>query len=545
MYGEQRSLSNETLIRIFLNVDRHDRKTLRLCSRAWRNLLNPFVFDRIRLKSFGGKACVCRRCDTPKERDRCMFRHMWADPSERFVAHSLRTLGPLVRHVAIPTTSYSLRYVMMLIKRCKNVTSISIHTDFIHMVNVQLLRNEARVAAAVANMSVGEDPTGPSVLQRLVQMDPLYGLENDHDDAMDDAPSIPGSPLIVSKKLSNALRPILRGRPDVELCGALPLELFKQPLLTLLKLVQNLTLSNMASTSNTNGLSVWPQPVWRVMPPLEKLRILVTRCPEMTSLAFSSTLALPSPRNKTTVGLSSSFLTAFTLQSASMDHRHAPGAHHGCDPCSNPWPSITSLSIDIDFDPQDLSNVPALIALICVKFPQLRHLKLSTSNNIIHDRGDLFLPDHAWMKTLDLHQPYLTHLESLSLSRAFSAIALDCIYFYTKRNRINKLPSYKTLYITSGRGWTRTSFEVMRTLALAKDLDTLCLGDGQFYIDRPHTKPGQTTLGYSIPQITEHPLRRFYWSDQDDRLDLRPECRSILLDTCPKLTIFNHPLAVK
>ncbi|KAI8059653.1 hypothetical protein BC940DRAFT_371739 [Gongronella butleri] len=213
-------------------------------------------------------------------------------------------------------------------------------------------------------------------------------------------------------------------------------------------------------------------------------------CPDLTSLEYGTRLD------------DQSFLMQF-LQS---DHR--PGHDSDCDACTNPWLSITSLSFEISSIADRFSTLPAFIALLCLKFPNLTRLSINSSvedNYIPYDDLDEidFAISSSWRSLLDpsiAHWPLLT---SFRLEHPYAELVMEAVHEFT--SVIGMSASFLTTLLIEAVKSFGNKY-TMGLLAAFPHLHTLVVND-ESSDERDDVPEDLVLQDLPMPTLIHHPLR--------------------------------------
>ncbi|KAI8073873.1 hypothetical protein BC940DRAFT_289410, partial [Gongronella butleri] len=116
-------LPTEIVDHILTLVPRQHLIPLRLCNRAWRDMICPKVFDRLALRLPDARRV---KMMNPREETMQRFRSMWVDACLAAERASCERLSPFVRSVDVRIDCFTLVDVVALLTRCPRVNELTL-----------------------------------------------------------------------------------------------------------------------------------------------------------------------------------------------------------------------------------------------------------------------------------------------------------------------------------------------------------------------------------------------------------------------------------
>ncbi|KAI8059152.1 hypothetical protein BC940DRAFT_314253 [Gongronella butleri] len=158
-----------------------------------------------------------------------------------------------------------------------------------------------------------------------------------------------------------------------------------------------------------------------------------------------------------------------------MEAEHRSGHDPDCDACTNPWASIKSLTIQLSANEACTSTLQAMVAFLCLKFPNLDNLaitcKLWKFGRKLDDPAPNLL---LWRTLLDPSVAYLPSLKSLKIEHEYPDYILGALHGFTS------VPGASTSTLSSLKVETVPGFRIKHTkglLAAFPALYTLVIKD--------------------------------------------------------------------
>ncbi|KAI8063559.1 hypothetical protein BC940DRAFT_321533 [Gongronella butleri] len=450
---ERVSLPAEIVIAILKFLPRKNLIQLRgtIC-RVWCDFITPIVFDTLYLRDLRDPQNGAHRASTEEEhqafarrnelKTQTEFRETWLSSDSATAMGEGANIRHCVRTVLISGSYLQVSDVESLLRQCPNVNSMVIHVSFLSTVNWRLY------ADGSAHAPASEVPLTHHLYQ--------YALDDRLTDAI--APMFAAAPKLDRLKVPGAIHAPL--------------------LLTHLPLLRHLDLHAVLARVDSRQFMMDTG--------LDQIDVIQRLCPNLESVKVGGFDI-------------SKYLTPNFCQTW-----HSPGHDPSCIACRNPWPSVTCLQLSISRQTNSADEVPALMAYICVKFPNLTHLDLRVIGSGPPSNA---APTNSWRTMLDMSIAYLPKLVSCTF-HLVNPKAIAALYHFTVAQHASRstLESLKIFYNQSdGR------INLLDLLSTFRSLQSLHLHCyelvGQHRRARGGNAPVLDPADLPEPPMPYHPLR--------------------------------------
>ncbi|KAI8063795.1 hypothetical protein BC940DRAFT_321477 [Gongronella butleri] len=198
----------------------------------------------------------------------------------------------------------------------------------------------------------------------------------------------------------------------------------------------------------------------------------------------------------------------------------AAGLDTACGACTRPWLSVTYLKLVIPWDwPTDL--VPELLAHICLKFPNLKSLKMETSSFTSRSGGSrprgfgmnrllmeqsIRAPTNAWRHAIDTSYAHLAQLTAFEYIGTFVSVILDALHLFTTGSSAKRASALVSLKIGSRNEDSAVDpIDILTKFPLLRTLNSNCRFEGWWAPNGSDALSIQALIS-RLP-LTYHPLR--------------------------------------
>ncbi|KAI8063560.1 hypothetical protein BC940DRAFT_321534 [Gongronella butleri] len=373
---ERVSLPAEIVIFILKLVPRKHLLQLRgSISRGWRDFITPIVFETLHLRNLSDPQNRGYQASTEEDYkaiDRRNELKTQTDFRETWLSSmaDAATTRHCVRTVVIGGFYLHVSDVTSLLRRCPNVNSMVIDVSFLSTVNWRY-DSDDRTHTMIADVPLSDHLYQQTLNDRLT-------------DAI--APMFAATPKLDRLKVQGAIQAAL--------------------LLSHLPFLRHLDLDSLVARHDTSRFVFYTG--------LDQIDVIQHHSPNLESLKVG--------------GIDiSKHLTAKFCQVW-----HRPGHDPSCIACGNPWPSVTCLRLAISRQTIPTDEIPALMAYICVKFPNLTHLDIATSGSVyppLPSAAPINTSADSWRTMLDTSIAYLPNLVSCTFN--VNPLAITALHHFT------------------------------------------------------------------------------------------------------------------
>ncbi|KAI8063561.1 hypothetical protein BC940DRAFT_348986 [Gongronella butleri] len=355
-------------------------------SRGWRDFITPIVFETLHLRNLidpQNRGYQASTIEEYQDIDRRNELKTLTDFRETWLSSmaDAATTRQCVRTVVIGGFYLHVSDVTSLLRRCPNVNSMMIDVSFLSTVNWRF-GSDDRAHTKIADVSMRGNLYQQTLNDRLTEAI---------------APMLAATPKLDRLKVQGAIQAAL--------------------LLSHLPFLRHLDLDHLVARHDTSRFVSYSG--------LDQIDVIQRHSPNLESLKVG--------RFDISKHLTPKFCQVW----------HSPGHDPSCIACGNPWPSVTCLQLIISYQSIPRDEIPALMAYICVKFPNLTHLDIAAAgivNSPPSSAAPINAPADSWRTMLDTSIAYLSNLVSCTFCNVFPT-TITALHHFT----VAQLASRSTL----------------------------------------------------------------------------------------------------